>query len=84
MNVGKKIGIGVGGIVLLFLVIGMFLPAQRHLERAITINAPDSAVFKEVNSLQRWQNWSPWRDIDPKATVKYEGPEAGGLYHDLG
>ena len=65
MNVGKKIGIGVGGIVLLFLVIGMFLPAQRHLERAITINAPDSAVFKEVNSLQRWQNWSPWRGYRP-------------------
>ena len=78
MNLLKQIGTAVGVIVLLFLVIGVFLPAQRHLERAITINAPASAGFQAVNSLRKWENWSAWRDIDPNATVKYEGPEAGG------
>ncbi len=77
MSILKKIGIVLASILLLIVVIGMFLPSKRHMQRSITINTPPSAVFKEVNSLKRWENWSPWRDMDPNATTKYEGPEAG-------
>ena len=62
---------------MLFLAVGIFLPSKRHLERSITINAPASVVFGEVNNFRNWQKWSPWLDLDPEATVKYEGPEEG-------
>ena len=70
-------GVVVGSVLLLVLLIGLFLPSKHHLERHITINAPVSAVFKEVNDLTKWEKWSPWRDMDPDASLRYEGPQAG-------
>ncbi len=77
MSTLKKIFIALAVGLLLVSVIGMFLPSKRYLERSITIHAPSSIVFAEVNSLKKWEKWSPWQDIDPHAVTKYEGPEAG-------
>lgn len=73
----RKIGTGIAAVALLFLVVGIFLPSKRHLERSITINVPASMVFKEVNSYQRFDKWSPWANIDPNGQVRFEGPKAG-------
>ena len=64
-------------IVVLPLIIGFFLPSKRHLKRSITINAPVGIIFEEVNNLKKWQNWSPWQNIDTNTTIIYEGSEAG-------
>jgi uncharacterized protein YndB with AHSA1/START domain len=77
MSTLKKIFIVLVVGLLLVNVIGMFLPSKRYLERSITIHTPPSVVFEEVNSLKKWEKWSPWRDMDPHAVTKYEGPEAG-------
>ena len=77
MSIFKKIFTALTVGLLLIIVIGLFLPSKRYLERSITIYTPPSAVFEEVNSLKKWEKWSPWRDIDPRAMAKYEGPEAG-------
>ncbi|MHA7877996.1 MAG: SRPBCC family protein [Bacteroidota bacterium] len=77
MSIFRKILIALTVSLLLIMIVGWFLPSKRHLERSITINTPPSAVFAEVNSLKKWNSWSPWRDIDPHAVVKYGGPEAG-------
>ncbi|MEL6606685.1 MAG: SRPBCC family protein [Bacteroidota bacterium] len=73
----QKIGIGVAAVILLFLIVGIFLPTKHHVERSTTINVPASVVFKEVNSYQSFNNWSPWANIDPNGKVRFEGPEAG-------
>lgn len=77
MNMIRKILMALAASLVLIVGIGWFLPSKRHLERSITIHTDPTAIFKEVNSLKRWQYWSPWRDIDPHAAVNYEGPEAG-------
>jgi Polyketide cyclase / dehydrase and lipid transport len=77
MSTLRKIFIVLAVSLLLISVIGLFLPSERYLERSITIYTPPSVVFEEVNSLRRWEKWSPWRDIDPNAVAIYEGPEAG-------
>jgi uncharacterized protein YndB with AHSA1/START domain len=77
MSTLKKIFIVLAVGLLLVSVIGMFLPSKRYLERSITIYTPPSVVFEEVNSLKKWEKWSPWRDMDPHAITNYEGPEAG-------
>jgi len=30
-----------------------------------------------VNSLQKWEAWSPWAKLDPNAKVTFEGPTSG-------
>ena len=77
MHILRKTAITLAIMVLLFVIVGLFLPTKRSLSRSITIHTPMDVVFNEVNSLKRWENWSPWRDIDPHAVVQYEGPEAG-------
>ena len=38
----------------------MFLPSSFHMDRSIVINADNDQVFRQVNDLQNWKNWSPW------------------------
>jgi len=77
MNILRKIFIALAVGLLIIVVVGWFLPSKRHLSRSITVYTHTSTVFQEVNSLKRWEHWSPWRDMDPNATTQYEGPESG-------
>lgn len=77
MNLLKKLSVALAFAMLLFVAVGIFLPAKRHLERTVLINAPASTVFDEVDSLKQWKNWSPWRGIDPHVAIQYKGPDAG-------
>ncbi len=43
----------------------MFLPSSFHMDRKIVINADKEQVFKQVNDLKNWKNWSPWALKDP-------------------
>lgn len=52
-------------------------PAEFRIERSATIQAPAEAVFANVNTLKRWDAWSPWAKLDPQAKHTFEGPEAG-------
>ena len=64
-------------LIALAFMVGLFLPSNHHLERSITIHAPASAVFEEVNNFKRWDYWSPWKGIDPNTIIRYEGPVSG-------
>ncbi len=52
-------------------------PGEFHVERKITINAPASAVFAQVNDFHKWEAWSPWAKLDPNAKNTFEGPSEG-------
>jgi hypothetical protein len=52
-------------------------PAEFHIERTAAMQASPVKVFEHVNDFHKWQEWSPWAKIDPKATVTYEGPTSG-------
>jgi uncharacterized protein YndB with AHSA1/START domain len=64
----------------LFVVIvggGYLLPNEVTVQRQVVINAPPEKVFALVGNYKRFQEWSPWADIDPATTYKFEGPETG-------
>ena len=63
--------------VIIFIVVAAMQPSDFHVTRTITITAPASAVFAQVNDLQKWDAWSPWAKLDPKATNSFEGPASG-------
>ena len=56
------------------------------VERTETIAAPPEDVFQRVGNLERWDNFSPWADMDPDMTKTYAGePGAvGSTYHWTG
>ena len=64
-------------IVVLLLIVGLFLPKNVHTESSISIDAPAKVIFKQVNHLKSWDNWSPFLEDDPNMVTTYEGPEEG-------
>jgi effector-binding domain-containing protein/uncharacterized protein YndB with AHSA1/START domain len=77
VKVLKRLLIGVGAIVLLLLLIGLLLPATARVERSTAIAAPPETIFGIVSSLRRFNEWSPWFEIDPTSKYRYSGPEQG-------
>ena len=52
-------------------------PATYHVERSIQTSASPEAVYALVNDLNRFPEWSPWQDLDPKMTIQVEGGGVG-------
>jgi uncharacterized protein YndB with AHSA1/START domain len=56
---------------------GYILPNEVTVERHAVINAPSGKVFALVGSYKRFQEWSPWAELDPATTYKFEGAQSG-------
>ncbi|MCE9625646.1 MAG: SRPBCC family protein [Deltaproteobacteria bacterium] len=73
----KKILVSFAAILAVFSIIVALRPSEFHVERSAAISASPAVVFEQVNDLHKWEAWSPWAKLDPKAKVSYEGPAAG-------
>lgn len=73
----KPILIGLVALIVLAALVGLILPGKVHVERSTSIAAPSATVFGLVNSLKRFNEWSPWYEIDPDTRFKYSGPDQG-------
>ncbi len=82
MNVLKKILIGLGALIALFLVVGIFLPSSYRVERAIEINKAPEVVFTQVSDFNNWLKWNPWSEMEPTAknTITGEARQAGSSW----
>ena len=62
----------------LVIVGGSFLlPSQAVVTRSTEIAAPPEKVFALVSDLRRFNEFSPWAELDPNTTYAFEGPETG-------
>lgn len=77
MQALKKIGTGLGILIVGILVMGLFLAEEFAIERSIVINAPAEKVFTQVNDLRNWSNWSPWHKLDPNMKITFSDNTAG-------
>jgi hypothetical protein len=64
-------------IVVVLLGVAYMLPRQVHLERSIVIDRPAASIFPLLNAPKRFNEWSPWKDLDPNVRMSYSGPEFG-------
>ena len=64
-------------LVVIFVGGGYLLPGEVAMQRQTVINAPPEKVFELVGSYKRFNEWSPWAALDPKAVYTFEGPESG-------
>ncbi|MEJ2052707.1 MAG: SRPBCC family protein [Calditrichaceae bacterium] len=74
MKIIKWIGIVVVGLIVIFLVAGLFLPETSHVERSIIIYAPTDSVYNVVSDYNYYRAWNPWSRIDPQAKGEISGP----------
>jgi polyketide cyclase/dehydrase/lipid transport protein len=70
---GAGLGVFVGGV----LAYAATKPNEFRVQRTITINAPQQAVFALVNDYRNWATWSPWERKDPNIKRIYSGPPSG-------
>ena len=77
MKALKIIGIILLVFVVLIAIAIAVLPSKAHVERSIVINSKPSLVYSQLNSMKKFNRWSPWAQIDPKTEYEYEGPNAG-------
>ena len=77
----KIVGLGCGGCLVLIIGISLLgysqLEDTMHVERSKVIDAPIEVLFPLVDSLQSWNEWDPWSQIDRAMETSYEGPPAG-------
>jgi len=78
MKILKGLFLAVLALVAVFVVVGLvFLPRSVHVERSADIDAPPAQVYPLVASMERFNEWSPWADLDPAATYEFTGPSQG-------
>ena len=64
--------------VAIIIVGGSFLlPAQAVVTRSTEIAAPPDKVFAIVGDFRRFNEFSPWAELDPNIKYTFEGPVSG-------
>lgn len=67
----RKILLAIGGLAILLVLIGFALPAKLEVSKRVEIHASASAVFEEINNLERWEQWQYWNTLDPDMKITY-------------
>lgn len=73
----KKILLGLAIVLVLLVAIAFVLPSKLDVTQSISIQAPASYVFEEVNDLKNWKKWSYWETQDTTIKTTYSEPSAG-------
>ena len=77
MKILKKILLVFAIIIVVLAIIGWMLPSTIHIERNMTMKASTASIFNQVNVLKNWENWSPWKAMDPEMKVTYNDIPSG-------
>ncbi len=72
-----KILIALAAILVILVIVVALQPSDFRIQRSVTIAAPPSVVFAQVNDFHKWEAWSPWAKLDPVAKNTFEGPTEG-------
>src|SRR5438270_13702515 len=61
-------------------------PADFRIQRSVTIAAPASIVFAQIEDFHRWSVWSPYEKLDPTMQKSYLGAPSGtgSTFHYIG
>lgn len=64
-------------VVVLFLLLGVVLPSQRHIEKQAETNRKMVIVYDLLNNVHRFRDWSPITAYDPAVKMTVSGPDSG-------
>ncbi len=60
-------------LLIVFLTVGLLLPGTWSAEGSVTLRVPPREVFPYLNDLARWDDWTPWGDVEST----FDGQTAG-------
>lgn len=75
MSLGRKISIGIIGIIAIPLVLAIFLPSSYQVERSIDITKPADEVFSFIRLLRNQEKYSVWAKRDPNMKKIFQGED---------
>ena len=65
-------------IIAVLIILGLiFLPSAWDIDRSTKINASAEVVFPYVNNLKKFNEWSPWNELDTAIVTTFSGAEEG-------
>lgn len=73
----KKILIGLGVLVVGFLVVVALQPGEFKVSRSATLAASPAALFAQVNDHHKFVVWNPFMSLDPNVKNTFSGPDSG-------
>ena len=76
----RVVMISVGGLVGIFVLVGLILPSGYRVERSVFIQAGPEEVHRMVGDLDRWGEWEPWRLEDPTIVTTVETSTGVGAH----
>lgn len=75
----KKILIGLGTLIALFLIVALFLPKTVTVSRSIVINKPAQEIYDKVADFNYYTKWNTWSQMEPTAKNTMSGtPKESG------
>ena len=77
MRIVKLLFATVAALIGVLAVAGFLLPGKLEVERSASIAATPEQVYGYVGGFGRFNEWSPWADLDPDARYTYSGPASG-------
>ncbi len=78
LNILFRILTVVAVFVMIVLLIGTLLPRAFETSSSVKIEASPEVVFRQINIMKYWSNWSMWNEHDISGLrVEYSGPESG-------
>jgi len=73
----KKILIGLGAIIAIFVIVVALRPADFRVERSAKLGSSPDVLFGYVNDHHKFNLWNPFLKMDPNVKNTYSGPDAG-------
>ncbi|MBB5014583.1 SRPBCC family protein [Rehaibacterium terrae] len=77
MRVVKALAGVIAALVVLFFAVGWLLPDRVVVERGIHVARPPAEVHAVLDGFGRFNEWSPWAELDPQARYEFSGPPTG-------
>jgi hypothetical protein len=77
MKIFKGLLYAISLLLVVLLAAGLLLPNSAHVVRSVNTAASPDTVYAIVNGFARFNEWSPWADLDPKTRYSYSGPATG-------
>ncbi len=78
MRILKKALLALLALIVLLAAIGFVLPSSYRVERSVTMRANSEDVFRTLNTLKEWPEWTAWNlQRYPDMKISFSGPEEG-------
>lgn len=77
MRLLKRILVGVAVVLVILVAAAYLLPREAQMTRSVDIAAVPSVIFPIASDLRRFNDWSPWHELDPATSYTFTGPTDG-------